>query len=72
MSSIIYTHIRCIAFASDSSWARKMTKPWRSRAGPGPGPVHAGINSYSAQEGVNSKGNMIDVYIYVYIYILTY
>ena len=28
-------------------------------AGPGPGPAHEGIDSYSAQEGINSNGNMI-------------
>ena len=29
--------------------------------GPGPGPAHEGIDSYSAQEGINSKGNIIDI-----------
>ena len=30
--------------------------------GPGPGPAHEGINSYSAQERINSKGNIIDLF----------
>ena len=25
------------------------------------GPAHEGINSYSTQEGINSKGNIIDI-----------
>ena len=29
--------------------------------GPGPGPAHEGIDSCSAQEGINSKGNIIDI-----------
>ena len=29
--------------------------------GPGPGPAHEGMNSYSAQEGIDSKGNIIDL-----------
>ena len=40
------------------------------------GSAHEGISSYSAQEGINSKGNIIVVvvstYMYVYIYIYTY
>ena len=33
----------------------------------GPGPAHEGINSYSAQEGINSKGNIIGTqYLLVY------
>ena len=30
-------------------------------AGPGPGPAHEGINFYAAQEGINSKGSIIDI-----------
>ena len=30
--------------------------------GPGPGPAHEGINSYSAQEGINSKGRQYNWY----------
>ena len=26
--------------------------------GPGPGPAHDGMTSYTAQEGINSKGNV--------------
>ena len=38
-------------------------------AGSGPGPADAGINRYSAQEGINSKGNIIDIqYPIIYIY----
>ena len=33
--------------------------PDRRRVGPGLGPAHEGINSYSAQEGINSKGNIL-------------
>ena len=29
--------------------------------GAGPGPAHEGMNSYSAQEGINSKGNINDI-----------
>ena len=39
-----------------------------------PGPAHGGLNSYSAQEGIKSKGNIVNmeypnnIYIYIYIY----
>ena len=29
--------------------------------GPGPGPAHEGIDSYSVQSGINCKGNIIDI-----------
>ena len=29
--------------------------------GVGPGPRHEGIDSYSAQGGINSKGNVVDI-----------
>ena len=30
-------------------------------AGPGPAPAHEAMNSYSAQEGTNSQGNIIGI-----------
>ena len=39
--------------------ARGASKGPAHGAGPGPGPAHEGITSYSAQEGINSKGNII-------------
>ena len=33
----------------------------RGGLGLGPGPAHEGINSCSAQEGINSNGNNIDI-----------
>ena len=48
-----------------STWAGGMGP------GPGPAPAHEGINSYSAQEGIDSKGNIIVLFntnrAYVYI-----
>ena len=29
--------------------------------GPGPGPVQEGVDSYSAQEGINSRANIVDI-----------
>ena len=29
--------------------------------GAGPGPAHEGIDSYSAQDGINNKGDIIDI-----------
>ena len=37
------------------------------RVGPGPGPAHERINSYSAQEGINSKGNIVVIYDTLFI-----
>ena len=42
----------------------------------GHGPVHEAINSYSAKEGINSKGSIFDIeylirFIYVYILIIS-
>ena len=38
------------------------TGTFRGWVGPGPGPAREGIESYSAQEGIDSKGNIIDIY----------
>ena len=54
------------------------TRGGRVGPDPGPGPAHEGIDSYSAQEGINSKGNIIkyrtlfNIYIYIYIHIYIY